>query len=364
MDQNNTTPIRTGNDLRLKNVLIARLSALGDVVMTLPVVYSVCTCYPDVNFTMLTSEAKASIFINKPANLKVVGIDLKNDLRGYGRAKSVLSGISADCKFDALIDLQNDKSTRWLRMACLLKGIKVIRLNNEQANKRRLTKRTNKVMLPLVSSRDRYRETFFKARLPMQDKFTGLYGKHGKADTGEYVSITSKKKGEADKWIGIAPFAMYPQKEYPAEKMDEVITMLSRIPNVTIFLLGADGREKAQAQEWQDKYTNVISLAGKHYGFPSELALISNLDVLLTMDSANMHLASIVRTPTISIWGATHHYCGFKGWHQSEDDMVQAPLSCRPCSIIGDKPCYRHDILCLTVIRPETIYSKVAEKLL
>ncbi len=359
MDQNN---IAAGNDLHLHRVLISRLSALGDVVMTLPVVYSACLCYPAVNFTFVTSKAKSSIFINKPDNLKVVGVDLLSDYKGFGGAKRLLRELSEEGKFDAFIDLQNDKSTRWLRLACQLKGVKTLKFNNAQSHKKQLSRRTNKVMLPLVSSRDRYIETFFKAGLPLQERFNGLYGKDSKADISDYISITLPKKDGA-KWVGIAPFAMHPQKEYPIEKMTEVIEMLSRHPHIKIFILGGKGREEHQAQLWQEKYQSVTSLAGKDYGFPAELALISNLDVLLTMDSANMHLASIVGTPTISIWGATHHYCGFKGWHQSENDMIQVPLSCRPCSINGDKPCYRRDLLCLSAIRPDTIYTRLLEKM-
>lgn len=360
MDQNNIAV--TGNDLHLRRVLISRLSALGDVVMTLPVIYSACLCYPGVQFTLVTSKAKSSIFINKPVNLKVVGAEIRNDYKGFGGARRLLNELSAEGNFDAFIDLQNDKSTRWLRMAARFKGIKTIKFNNAQSHKQQLSRRTNKVMLPLVSSRDRYIETFFKAGLPLQERFTGLYGKEQKAPIADYASITTPKE-EGTKWVGIAPFAMYSQKEYPIEKMTEVIDMLSRLPHIKMFILGAAGREEKQAQLWQDKYPSVTSLAGKNYGFPAELALISNLDVLLTMDSANMHLASIVRTPTISIWGATHHYCGFKGWHQSENDMIEAPLSCRPCSINGDKPCYRRDLLCLTAIRPDTIYTRLLEKM-
>lgn len=360
MAQNNIQAI--GNDFRLNRVMIARLSALGDVVMTVPVIYSVCLCYSSVHFTLLTSKVKSTIFINKPRNLTVVGIDVE-DIKGYGNAKNILDDVSSDGKFDAFIDLQNDKSTRWLRLACLTRRIKVVKFNNAQAHKKQLSRRANKVMLPLVSSRDRYKEAFFKAGLPVDERFYGLYGKGNKAAPEEYASITTQRKDEGEKWIGIAPFAMYPQKEYPIDKMEEVIEMLQQLPKIRIFILGADGREKEQAQAWQQNYPSVTSLAGKNYGFPAEMALISNLDVLITMDSANMHLASIVRTPTISIWGATHHYCGFKGWHQSEDNMIQAPLSCRPCSINGDKPCYRHDLLCLTAIRPETIYTRIYELL-
>ena len=110
---------------------------------------------------------------------------------------------------------------------------------------------------------------------------------------------------------------------------------------------------------WAGKFDNVTSLAGKRYGFATELALVSHLDVMVSMDSANMHLASLVRTPVVSIWGATHPYCGFKGWRQREEDTVQLPMTCRPCSVFGNKPCFRGDYHCLRGISPNAVVRRV-----
>ena len=90
-----------------------------------------------------------------------------------------------------------------------------------------------------------------------------------------------------------------------------------------------------------------------------ELVLMSHLDVMVSMDSANMHLASITGTKVVSVWGATHPYAGFMGWQQSEDNAVQLPLDCRPCSIFGNKPCRRGDFACMTGITPERIFEKI-----
>ncbi|KAA6304172.1 hypothetical protein EZS27_044184, partial [termite gut metagenome] len=87
--------------------------------------------------------------------------------------------------------------------------------------------------------------------------------------------------------------------------------------------------------------------------------LISLLDVMLSMDSANMHLASLVNTPVISVWGATHLYAGFMGCNQSVENCVQVDLDCRPCSVFGNKKCFRGDYACLFRIKPETVIEKI-----
>ena len=94
-----------------------------------------------------------------------------------------------------------------------------------------------------------------------------------------------------------------------------------------------------------------------------ELALMRRMKCMITMDSGNMHLASLVGTPVISVWGATHPYAGFMGWGQKEEDIVQVQLPCRPCSIYGNKPCMRGDYACLNGIRPEDIVQRVEKYL-
>jgi len=90
-----------------------------------------------------------------------------------------------------------------------------------------------------------------------------------------------------------------------------------------------------------------------------ELILMSHLDVMLSMDSANMHLASLTATPVVSVWGATHPCAGFMGWRQPEENAIQATLDCRPCSIYGQKTCRRGDYACLNMIKPETIAERI-----
>ena len=95
-----------------------------------------------------------------------------------------------------------------------------------------------------------------------------------------------------------------------------------------------------------------------------ELILMSHLDVMLSMDSANIHLASLTATPVVSVWGATHPYAGFVGWNQPQENIIQADLDCRPCSIYGKRPCRRGDLACMNMIRPEQIVERIEQILL
>jgi len=164
-------------------------------------------------------------------------------------------------------------------------------------------------------------------------------------------------------WISVAPFAKWSGKIYPMNLMEKVLDSISAWQNVRIFFLGQGDNERNQFRKWTEKYSNATSLAEKRNGFPTELALLSHCDVMLSMDNMNMHLASLVQLPVVSVWGASHPYCGFMGWKQSEDNVVQLNMVCRPCSLFGDKRCHYNDPFCLTGIQPQMIVSAVQRAL-
>jgi ADP-heptose:LPS heptosyltransferase len=227
-----------------------------------------------------------------------------------------------------------------------MKGAKIAIISKGKIEKKKLTRRKDKRLRPLETSVERYQKVFEKLGYNADLNFKSLF------------AVKNKKGG---KNIGIAPFAQHSGKTYPLEQMEEVIRLLNCRPQVQLFLFGGT-RDKEKLEEWADKYENVQSVAG-WMSFSEELLLMNNLDVMLSMDSANMHLASLVNTPVVSIWGATHPYAGFYGYNQDIKNAVQVDLECRPCSAHGTRPCYKNTWECLYTIRPQTIVNKINETL-
>jgi len=345
------------NPRGLESVLVMRFSALGDVAMTVPVIYSACRCYPEVRFTFMTRRSMTSIFLNPPSNLTVVGLDLDKEYRGVDGLWKLFREEHRKSGFDAVIDLHDVLRTKIFRLFCRVHRIPVSVVNKGRKGRHALTRRRGKVLLPLISMRARYRQAFHRIGLPVEPCFSGLFGS-GRGDESVFSMITPPKR-QGEKWVGIAPFAKHAGKIYPPAMMEQVLKTVCAMPDVKVFLFGGGPGESAVLQEWAERYPSAVSLAGKRYGFPCELSLVSWLDVMVSMDSANMHLASLVGTPVVSVWGATHPYCGFKGWRQKEEDTVQLPMTCRPCSVFGNKPCFRGDYHCLRGISPQTILEKV-----
>jgi len=158
--------------------------------------------------------------------------------------------------------------------------------------------------------------------------------------------------------IGVAPFAAHQGKIYPLDRMETVVAALSRRGD-KVYLFGGGAHEVAILEDWAAKYPNVECVAGK-LSMAEELELIRSLKVMISMDSGNMHLASLVGTRVVSIWGATHPMAGFLGVGQKEEDCIQRELPCRPCSIYGNKPCRFGDYRCMD-ITPEEIVKHVGD---
>ena len=93
------------------------------------------------------------------------------------------------------------------------------------------------------------------------------------------------------------------------------------------------------------------------------MELISNLDLMVSMDSSALHMSSLVGVPVVSVWGATHPFAGFYGFGQDPSLAVQLDMACRPCSVYGNKPCLYGTYACMSGIPPETIVEKVCRRL-
>lgn len=337
----------------MARILVIRISAIGDVAMTIPVIYSAARSNPADTFTVVTQSFLKPIFMNSPTNVEVIGINTK------GREKTLsgllrFTAILIRQKYDLVLDLHDVLRTKIIRSYFKMKCVPVFVFDKGRKDRARLTARKKNDMLPLRPVVERYADVFRQAGLSYTESFTSLF-QDIPADIISMEASVGKKEG---KWIGIAPFAKHQGKIYPITMMEEVIATLSARPDVTIFLFGGRGTEEIVLDRFARKYPNVKSLVGR-YTLDIELSLIGELDVLLSMDSANMHFASLVNTPVVSIWGATHPYVGFYGYHQSPENIIQTDLDCRPCSVFGNKPCWRGDWACMNRITPGLIISKI-----
>jgi ADP-heptose:LPS heptosyltransferase len=325
--------------------------------MTIPAIYAAAKANPADSFVVLTQAFLIPAFMNRPGNVEVTGISITGPEKSFcGLFRFARAFSKYD--FDVVLDLHNVLRTMIIRTLFRLKGKKVFVVIKPRKERRQLTARNNKTLKPIRPVVERYADVFKAAGIRLGGSFHSLFD-----ERPANLSLLTERFGEkTGKWIGIAPFAKHKGKIYPVDRMRQIVEALSRHEDYTLFLLGAKGDEEFILEQWAQQFPRVKMVAGR-YSLDNELALISRLDVLLCMDSANMHFASLVGTRVLSVWGATHPYAGFYGYRQRPEDAIQVALDCRPCSIFGEKPCFRGDWACLTQLAPQQIIDKIEETL-
>lgn len=337
-----------------RKILIIRLSAMGDVAMTAPIVKQIALQNQETYFIYLSKPLFEPFFhgiINfefypfKPNNYKgIIGLfKLFRELKALG--------------ITDIADLHFNLRSRIICLFFRFSGIKIVHLDKGRKEKADLTSQIDKKLKPLQPMWERYTEVFklLSLKTAISNELSNTKDLLHKG----ILDVSGEK--ENTKWIGISPFAQHQQKIYPLEKMEAVIAGLTS-KDYKIFVFGGGEKEKEVAEKWEKKYFNTISTIGK-IKIEDELKLISNLDIMISMDSSGMHLASLKGVKVISIWGATHPYAGFLGFGQTEENCVQQELYCRPCSVYGNKPCFRGDLACLNGIEPAVIIDKTIKTL-
>ncbi|MDR0824517.1 MAG: glycosyltransferase family 9 protein [Prevotella sp.] len=336
----------------MAKVLVIRISSFGDVAMLVPVIFSVAAGYPQDRFSVMTRKAFAPLFENLSFNINVIPLDINGRHKGVKGMFRIIRRL-ASLGFSHVADEHDVIRSKFIRAFMTMTGRETACINKGRKNKKALI--ANRASEPpLKSTIQRYQAVFDKLGFPAPMIFTNILTFIPKDFSG-LRTVATEKTGT---WIGIAPFSKHKGKIFPLEKMEKVISKLSGEANTTIFLFGAGKEESRVLTRWAEKYPNVKNATGK-LNLEKELLLISYLDVMVSMDSANMHLASLVHVPVVSIWGATHPSLGFYGFNQDPDNAVQIDLDCRPCSVHGNLPCQRGDYACLERIHEDLVISHI-----
>lgn len=341
----------------MKKLLCVRFSAMGDVAMTVPVLASLATRYPDLEITMLTRPFLRPLFATLPPNVHFRGVNLKDKrYKGIGGIRRLYKELETE-GYDYVADLHDVLRTQVLRTFFFFHGTKTRFIHKGRADRKAVLHHPER---QLPTSFQRYADVFRRLGFPVETRFNSIF----ENTTPDYTAIQSfaGEKGE-EAWVGIAPFAAHKGKIYPLEKMENVVKQLSARSGIHLFLFGAGAYENGILEKWEQKYPHTTNVGTRSGGLQNELILMSRLNVMVSMDSANMHLASLTGTPVVSIWGATHPCAGFLGWHQQLSDAVQLTLPCRPCSIFGNKPCERRDYACLNELPEETVLRHIQKYL-
>lgn len=340
------------------SVAVIRMSALGDVALAVAAVYDAALSNPERRFTFVTKRAFTGLCVNAPANLTVVGADTKGTHKGL-RGIMRLAREVGDA--DTVVDLHDVLRSRILDMRLAMKGKDVTVFDKARQQKRILTRLGANSAPAVPDTSLRYRQALERAGVTCKGMFRGLFDSTP-ANPETYSAVTAPKQ-PGETWIGVAPFAAHEGKVWPSDRMLEVVRTLLQRQGTRVFLFGGGAEETETLKGWSDE-TGAVCVAGSKIGFGGELALMNALDLMISMDSGNMHMAAIAGTSTVSIWGQTHPSTGFGPWQGAPDSkhvkVGNDSRPCRPCSIFGNRHCHINRVPpCMTEISVSQVLEAI-----
>jgi ADP-heptose:LPS heptosyltransferase len=234
-----------------------------------------------------------------------------------------------------------------------------------RTEKKAFSRKENKITTPLPHTVERYYKAFEKAGYPFK-MLEAPYLSLSESIQSASGWFGYKKSMEVTKWIGIAPFAMHKSKIWPLENYPLLIESILQKTPAKFFLFGGGEKEIKFFESLKQKFPKNCEVIAGQLKLRQEIALMQHLDLMLCVDSSNMHLAALSGTPLLSIWGGTHPDVGFGPYNYAyETNIVQISreeLSCRPCSVYGREKCFRGDFACLNRITPEMVSERVLQR--
>jgi ADP-heptose:LPS heptosyltransferase len=342
----------------MKKILVFRLSPMGDVALTVPAIRKVIEMNPEVHITLVTRPFFAPFFFGIP-RVKLYFPKLEGKHKGVKGLYLLYKDLRELGPFAKVVDLHSVIRTQVVSFLFRLTGVPVYSINKGRSAKNRMI-RTKKIT-QLTHSTKRYIDTFARA---------GIASKIGKAPYIDYSTeafqsarsyFVGKLPEKGSLKIGLSPFANNAPKIWGLENFKELITLINENHKVVFFLFGGGEKEIKLLKQLEQHSENVHLVAGK-FTLSEEIAMIRMLDLMIAMDSSNMHLASLSGVKTISVWGGTHPAFGFSALGQPDEYHIQPPeglLTCRPCSVFGGKPCIYPTTRCMELIKAKDLYEKL-----
>lgn len=325
----------------IRTVLVVRLSAIGDIVLTTPVLTELHRALPQARIDFCTKAPFAPLVASNPAVASVV------------TPESLTSGTA----YDLVVDLQNNRRSRALVRT--LRAGKVTRYHKRNWKKVLLVRFKINVSDGYQSVVERYAE----ALDGLAPKITAPCALH---PSPEDRAFAARSLGSNAPVLAVCFGANHFTKRYPPDRFAWIIELVTAATPTRVLLLGGK-EDEPEAQRLmallpEAVRSRVQSLAGKA-SLMQSAALLSGVDVVLTNDTGLMHIASAFGKKLFVIFGSSVKAFGFMPWG-AEYELFETPgLACRPCSHIGRASCPKGHFRCMMEIAPERIASRIIETL-
>lgn len=319
------------------NILIIRLSSLGDIVLTQSVAAVLRRKFAKVKIHYFTKSAFVPVV---EAFGCIDQIYAWEDYKSYSKLRKL-----ADLKLDLVVDLHNKFNTFLIKL--LVGGKKTVTYNKQHFLRRRIV--NHKTDKTISSTVDLYFSALQKAGIKAQKRNPELQPK-------QELSEKINKMIQPDQHnIAIFPGALHKTKQYPLAQMAKVIDSLDN--NIRIFLLGSKNENELTVILQKMVTKDVLNLCGE-LSIAELISFLDRMDLIMSNDSGPMHIAAALQKPQIAIFGATHPKLGFAPMNERAI-ILSADLDCQPCSLHGSSDCTKKHFNCMKSITAEILVDNL-----
>lgn len=336
----------------LNKILIVQTAFAGDVILTLPLAQVLSQQYPAALIDMVVIPRTAELLSNHPAMNEAVIFDKQGQDSGISGLIRQIKIIRAK-KYDiAFIPHRSMRSAVLVKFA----GIKH-RVGFDKSGWRFLY---NNVIHYDTFSHEIERNLSLLRPFGIDhiDKeLPQLFPSfHDRKKVGLFLSDHSIQ--HVNSLIGVAPGTVWKTKQWLKERFIELVNKLT-LKGFHVILIGGDAdAELCKHINNSIPSKHVYSAAGKLTLLQSA-ELIRRCKLLISNDSAPMHLAVAMQTPVVAIFGATVPEFGFAPYGKDDVVVEVKDLTCRPCSIHGGPECPIKTFDCMKRITAEDVFKKV-----
>lgn len=337
-----------------KKILIVQTAFLGDVILTLPMLQSIKKNFPDSSIDFLCIPGTAGVLKNNPYLSEVVMYDKRNSgIKGFAKLVRKLKSK----KYDFLISPH--RSYRTSVISYLSSAGQTISFQNSSLN----------FLYDVITNYDgsvheiKRNLNLLKAIGIEENEIVRPELFPGEGDKEKAESFFKGKNiSSQDKIIAIAPGSVWFTKRFPAEKFVKVCDLLNDDLHKIILIGGHADRFVSEFILKNSLNKNIIDATG-NFSILESAELIRRSDLLITNDSAPLHIANAVGTKVIAIFGATIPQFGFYPFGKDDVIIETSGLNCRPCSIHGGNKCPINTFVCMKSISEEKIILEVSRML-
>jgi heptosyltransferase-2 len=332
-------------------ILVIRLSSLGDIILTTPVMDALKENFKNSEIHFLTKRKYQGLFESDPRINSVIYFESEGKDKGLSGLFRLIRKLNRE-NFDLVVDLHASLRSFFIRY--LIKARKKIRYH-KRLIPRLLMVYVKKLKVKSVSTVDCYLESLERCGLKIYNRIPRLYSKEEErlwADN--FLMEAGVKKDEV--LIGIAPGAKWETKSWNKERFSQVAKSLSQDSSVQngsirakILLVGDNNDQKIIEYI---KNSGGVENTVQAIDIPLDrlIVLLERCELFISSDSGPMHLASALGIPTIGIFGPTHPGLGFSP-SGLEDKIFWAGVECSPCSLHGERECIKESRFCMDNIK-------------